>query len=470
MKNEVKKRVVDTLDILLIYPKPRIAIDQAKCLPLGLAYIAAVLEKEGHHVSVLDLNVQSDNLEIEIRSADVVGIYAYTAIVKAAWQLCDIAKRSNPNVVTVLGGPHVSALPLESLQRGSVDIVIRGDGEYAMAELCGRLEKRQKLEDVKGISYKESLRLKENPDRKRIKNLDELPFPARHLFPLDHYTPSRPTWVSKKAKPVTIITSRGCPYNCVFCYSARSEYRYRSPQNVLDEVRFLVDEYKVNYIEILDDLFTLIPKRAVEFCNLLIKEGVDVEWLNPEGNRVDLINRDFLVLAKRSGCRDVWYAVESGSQRVLDEVMSKGITIEQVRKAVKMSKEIGLKVGGFIVIGSPGETQNEIVATVDFACSLGLDYGQITICTPYPGTQLYNWIKREGKLLIDDWDMYNPFLGRAFYEYGETKKEMVERMFRWAYRRFYLNPSFLAKLSVNPAAYRNLFTIMKDSRIRYFLR
>lgn len=456
------------MNILFIYPKPNISFDTTHGLPLGIAYISAVLEKGGHRVSVLDLNVQPDNLEKRLKKVDVVGVYAMTPAIKAAWGICERVKKTNPNTVTVIGGPHPTVLPAESLEHDFVDIVVRREGEYTFAELCDKLEKKQKLGNVKGISYKENGRIKHNPDREPIKNLDDLPFPAYHLFPLDSYDPTRPTWINKrKIIPGTMITSRGCPFKCNFCFKGvhGNAFRYRSPQNVVDEIKFLIENYNINFLEFQDDNFSLIPKRAIEICKLMVKEGIDIKWSIPNGmSRVEKIDRELLQWVKKSGCVDIWIAVESGSQRVLSDIINKNITLDQIRNAVKLIKEFGFTVGGFVSMGNLGETKEDMLKSIDFACSLGLDRLQVTIITPFPGSRLYNMLtQEEGKLLVKDWDYYGPYEDKIFFEYDGMTQETIKKLYKKAYRRFYLRPSYIIKALTNPVTYVNMPLIIKEA-------
>lgn len=452
------------MNILLIESKPKYVFHQGDCMSLGLGYIAAVLEQDGHKVSVLDLRVQPDELlEKAVRDVDIVGVRAITSSIKHAWEICDRVKKINPNTITVLGGPHPTALPEESLSQEGIDIVARGEGEYTMAELCDRAERNQDFGSVRGISYRErdGNRIKHNLDRKLIENLDEIPFPAYHLFPHHLYGPTRKVWTNKFEKEFLMLSSRGCPYNCSFCVRTRSKYRVRSPQNVIDEMKLLIDTYKADRIAFIDDMFNLDKERAIEICNLIRKEGLDIKWCLPEGTRVNTVDKEFLTVAKRSGLNDIWYGIESGSQRVLNEVINKRTTLEQCERAVRLAREVGLKVGGFFVLGNPGETRDDMMKTIRFACKLNLDQVQFTIATPFPGSRLYEIIRNGGRFLITDWNRYGNYEG-VFFEYGETTEELVKEMYKIAYRRFFLRPRYIAKSLINPVTYVNMPRNMKN--------
>lgn len=454
------------MNILFVYPKPNLVFDTAHNLPLGMGYIAAVLEKEGHKVSVIDLNVQEDNLESRLDAVDIVGIYAKTCHIKSAWRLCERIKKYNPRIYVLLGGPHPSVLPDESLQRGDVDFIIRREGEYTFKELCEVLGNGKSFSAVKGLSYRENGNVINNPDRELIKNLDELPFPAYHLFPFHSYTPTRPTWLDTKSLTVgTISTSRGCPFKCVFCFQGifGQTYRHRDPRRVVDEIKFLIDNYSVNFIEIIDDNFSLLHKRAVEFCKILIEEDLGIQWSLPNGfTRVDNISRELLKLAKKSGCVDFWFAMESGSQRVLDEIINKKTTLEQIRNTVKIAKDEGFEVGAFTCIGNFGETEEEIYKSIDLAIELDLDKCQFTLVTPYPGSRLYQMLSKENKLLIKNWDHYSPYENRAFFEYDGMPKKKIEQLYKTAFRRFYLRSPYIWKTMKRRTTYTNLPLLVKQ--------
>lgn len=453
------------MNILLIYPKPNISFDTTHCVPLGLAYIAAVLQSEGHTLTCLDLNVQQDNLEQLAKENSVVGIYTKTPTIKSVWKLCERIKNVNPAALTVLGGPHPSAMVDECLSHNCVDVVVRGEGEYTMRELCDFISKNKSIKSVKGISYKKDNKLIHNPARDKIQNLDELPYPAYDLFPVKAYSPTRPTWIDKNSVvPISMVSSRGCPFVCNFCFSQQTGFRGRSPEKFVEEVKFLVDKYKINFIELQDDVFNLIPSRSMEICNLLIKENLDVKWSIPNGiSRVEKVSREFLELCKKSGCIDTWFAAESGSERIRQNFINKMNTLQQVKDAIRTAKDVGFQVGAFFVLGHPDETKDEMQGTIDLAKSLPLDRAQFTIATPFPGTKLFDMIKQNGKFLITDWDFYGPYENAVFFEYGNMKKEIVEEMYKKAYRSFYLRPSYIAKKLLRRETYTNLPLLLSEA-------
>jgi anaerobic magnesium-protoporphyrin IX monomethyl ester cyclase len=454
------------MNVLLIYPRPNI-FKPSSVVPLGLAYLASVLEQSGNRVIVNDLNVEPDRIDNIIKNEpiDLVGISASTPMIKSAWSIAKKVKNINKNATVVLGGPHPSALPEEALKYEDIDIVVRGEGEYTLMDLCKKMEDEVGLESIDGISYKNNGYIKHNIAREYIKNLDELPFPAYHLFPsLDNYTPSQPL-LSNSKRSAAIITSRGCPENCIFCYKEifGSKYRMRSSKNVIDEWKMLVEELKVQEIAIQDDTFTLHKKRAIEICNMIKKEGLDVDWSTPNGIRVDTVNSELLSSMKQAGCKLVWFGVESGSQRVLDEIVQKKINLNQVEKAITTAKRVGLEVGTFFVLGMPGETEEEMQMSIDFAKKLDPDYCQFTICGPFPGTRLYTYLIEKNIRLLDDWDLFGHYEGHAYFEYEGVNKEIIEKMYKKAYKKFYLRPNYILKFFTKKETYLNITNTIKGA-------
>lgn len=451
--------------ILLIYPKPSVAYDTTHCLALGLAYIAAVLEKNNFKVKVIDFNVQKPSLAQKLKNIDIVGIFTLTPNIYNSWRLAQKIKKINQKIWVVLGGPHASSLPEESLAKKQVDAVVRQEGEITFLEVCQAWPAKD-FSKIKGLSFRKNKKIVNNSDRPYIKDLDSLPMPAWHLFPLEKYGSTRPTWIDQSKVVVgTVITSRGCPYHCIFCFKGvhGCQYRFRSPESVLAELKILKEKFGVNFVEFQDDNFNLIPGRALKICKLLVKEKLNIKWSIPNGlSRVDNLSQEFLSWAKKSGCVDVWFAVESGSQRVLDKVIGKKTKISQIKRAVKLAKIEGFQVGGFVCLGNPGETEKDMQKTIDFVCKLSLDRCQFTIVTPFPGSRLFAQMKEQNKLLTYNWDDYGPFENKVYIADPVAKPEIVRKMYRYAFRRFYLRPSYIVKALTRITTYKNIKLILQQ--------
>jgi len=380
--------------------------------PLGLAYIAAYLEKESNHeTKIVDMyshGLSLDTLLNEIRafSPEMIGFSAVTPQINIVGSIANTIKENiGKDICLTVGGPHASTVPERTLTENPyLDIAVFGEGEETMLELSNTLDKRENLSSVSGIAYRDRKTIKINPIRPLIKNIDDIPFPAWHKLDMNVYLNFNYLF-NKKAFP--IITSRGCTGKCTFCdahgvWSRR--LRMRSAGDIIDEMSALQSTYGVNHIIVVDDNFTINKQRAELICNEIEGRGLKVTW---ECNgRVDRVDKEMLDRMKKAGCIYIAYGIESGSQEILDYTR-KNITLEQIRSAVKLTKESEMRVGGFFMMGFPPETEEHIKKTVDFIKELDLDWvSELSMVVPYPGTEIYNEMKREGLLIREDWDKY----------------------------------------------------------------
>jgi magnesium-protoporphyrin IX monomethyl ester (oxidative) cyclase len=397
--------------------------------PLEIAYVAALLEKE-HAVEIIDVpNEGWKNLElidgtkyrqglsnkdianrIKQRSPDLVGItIPFSGWWKPAYEVASIAKRIDKNIVTVLSGLHPSARTADCLGHENIDFAVIGEPELTMLELAAVLEhgKAADLKKVKGIAFVRKGKIVATPSRPFIQDLDSLPFPARHLLPMDVYfaaVKENPLRGEIRKPWVTMLTSRGCPHSCVFCsihVIMGKKWRSRSPENVVDEIEQLIHTYHVKQVDFNDDNLTLNKKRMEAICGLIVERGLDIEWYTPNGVRADTLDENLLTKMKASGCKKLRIAPESGVQRVVNKIIKKNLNLKEVEKAVVLSKKVGIKVGCFFVIGLIGETKEDIVATINYAYklrNLGADSFIFSIATPLYGTELYEQAERGGFL------------------------------------------------------------------------
>jgi anaerobic magnesium-protoporphyrin IX monomethyl ester cyclase len=342
-------------------------------------------------------------------SPDVVVIeIPFSGWSKTAFEVASAVKGINKDIISVLEGQHPSARPEDCLANPNVDFVVMGEPENTIFELIGAVGKGTlDLKKIMGIGFvKNGVPVFTSP-RPLLKDLDSLPFPARHLLPMAEYyaavkeNPLR----GEINKPWTImITSRGCPYNCVFCTHHivwGRKWRGRSPENVVDELQHVIKTYHVKQIDFLDDNMTLDRKRMENICDLIVKRGLSIEWFTPNGVRADTLDEKLLRKMKESGCKKIRVAPESGVQRVVDQVIKKNLDLRSVERAVVLCKKVGIKVGCFFVIGLIGETKEEIEETIKFAYKLrqlGADSFIFSIATPVYGTRLYEQAKRGGFL------------------------------------------------------------------------
>jgi radical SAM superfamily enzyme YgiQ (UPF0313 family) len=404
--------------------------------PLGLAYIASVL-RQSHEVKIIDSNILNytiGDVEEELRSfnPDVVGITSVTPSIYEAYKVAETAKKVREDCKVVLGGPHATFMPRQTMEECEyIDIIVRGEGEETTSELIENIEKGAPLNEVKGITFREKNKIIDTEPRPFIKNIDDIPFPSRDLLPMHLYK-------FNGVKYTTMLTSRGCPFKCSFCSSSRlfgGYWRGRSPENVLEEMKIVYEEYGIRNIEFMDDTFTLNQERAEKICDEIIKQGWDISW--GASSRVDTLSKKLVEKMKKAGCWIIFLGIESGSQKILDAI-GKRITLEQVKKAVKILKDAGIQVLGSFIIGFLQDTKETIKETIKFAKSLNLNYAEFSILTPYPGTPIFDYAKKHGVLLTEDWSKYTAIEPIVKIE-GVSEKE-IKALFQKAYITFYLRP------------------------------
>ena len=432
-------------------------------MPLGIAYIAAVLEEKGIEVSVIDANAENISVtetakRIRHNSAEVVGITSTTTIMPLVYNLCDEIKKESDKII-VIGGPHVTFMDKRTLQEcNSVDIVVLGEGEVTMLEL---VENKGNPENIRGITYrdKNTNEIITNPERERIKNLDEIPFPARHLFRVDLYRPGAILNIGVSGREyASLITARGCPNKCVYCSSAYfwgTKVRFRRPENVVSEIEFLVEKYGVKHIFFKDDTFTMPPKRTEKICDLIIERNLNVKWCCYA--RVNMITRGLLKKMKAAGCFGLDFGIESGSQEILNRI-KKNITLDQSRETIRYAKEEKIMSYASFMIGLPGDDFETAKKTIDFAIEVSPDIAQFFIATPFPGTEFYEealekgWIDR-----LDTWKDLDISSTTKCRNDALSNAE-IRRLISSAYKRFYMRPSFfwqsLKRIVRNPKELR----------------
>jgi magnesium-protoporphyrin IX monomethyl ester (oxidative) cyclase len=398
--------------------------------PLEIAYVAAVLEKQ-HKVRILDapgedwrnireldetryrVGLENEEIAYKIKSwsPDVVGInIPFSGWSKTGFEVASIVKSIDKDIITVLDGVHPSARPLECLTNPAIDFVVIGEAESTWLELANALEQGvtwETLKKVRGIGFNKNGDKVITSPRPFIEDLDSLPFPARHLLPMENYfaavkeNPLR----GEVSKPWTMmITSRGCPHSCIFCSAhivKGRKWRGRSPENVLDEIEHVINNYHVKQIDFHDDNLTLNKKRMKKICDLIIKKKLKIEWFTPNGIRADTLDENLLMKMKKSGCKRIYIAPESGVQRVVDQIIKKNLDLKSVEKAVTLARKVGIKVACFFIIGLIGETKQDIKATIEFAHrlrKLGADKFYFSYATPLYGTELFEKAKQGGHL------------------------------------------------------------------------
>lgn len=420
----------------------------APCLPpLGLCYMAAVLLEKGHPTKILDCVAENISLirvqkEVEEFKPDLVGVTSTTVSYAAAQKTLDAIKEVDHGIKTVLGGAHMSTLPRVTMaESGNIDAGVFGEGEYTLLEVVDRLENGESLEGVNGVIARQDGRLMMNKPRDPVENLDEIPFPARHLLKdlrLYSHTPFRGAKFM-----TTMITSRGCPFKCGFCDQAvfGRSWRYHSPEYVVEEMSYLKDIYGIDFISFEDDNFMLSKKRTIEICQKMIKEQLSMLW-SCLGHTSE-VDEEVLSWMKKAGCRTIYLGIESGSPRIL-ELINKKASLEEIRNSVERIKKHKISVTGSFILGLPTENEEEMEKTVDFALSLPLDGITFFLFTPYPNTPLRDLALEHGKV-SDEWKSYSGHPGSLPFIPEGMSEEFLLNIQKKAYRKFLLRPGYLIK-------------------------
>jgi radical SAM superfamily enzyme YgiQ (UPF0313 family) len=373
---------------------------------LGLLSVAAHLEQVGGY-STRSIDCPADRidypeLERKLRAdpPDLIGISTLTFNLIDAMLTVRAVKRAAPRAQVCMGGQHVNLYPLETLNLEGIDFVIAGEGERPFTQLVRALDQGaspEQLDAIPGLGWKDE-QPHLSPQRDYVTQLDELPFPARHLIELDHYS----HMIGKGKRIATIQSSRGCPAACTFCDIRKTRFRERSPENVRAEILELV-ERGVDDLFFVDDTITINKKRMFALCELLSTQGPKINF--KISARVDTVNPELLAALKRAGCYRIHYGVESATQRLLD-YMEKGSNLNKIRRAFQWTREAGIGSFAYMMIGIPTETYAEMMASVDLAIELDPDYAQFSICTPYPKTELYFRMLKDGYVPHDYWQAF----------------------------------------------------------------
>ena len=383
--------------------------------PLNLGYLAAYLRQNGYRD--IDIHIAAFEADEEIVSqasdSEIVGFTATSPMMKHAVALTRQIRRVNPKATIIFGGVHPTVLPENTLKDKNINVVARGEGEQTLLELVRAIESKERLDGIKGISYKnERGEVIHNPGRELIPDIDLIPFPARNLMSQEKFLEigynkygDRGAWV---------FSSRGCPYQCTYCASWRTwtrKWRARSPQNIVKEIRELIDSFDVDRINFADDTFTVSRRRVVEFCQLLEREDLHIAW--GCNIRVDTVDKELLDIMKSAGCVDVWIGAESGSPLILKDI-KKGINLTQVRNAFKWAKEAGLRRRAYLMLGAQRESSGTVLQTERLVEEIKPDVLDFSILTPYPGCEDYERAKEMGYVSDDtDWSAIDLFSDSA---------------------------------------------------------
>lgn len=474
--------------VLLASPESEVW-NSRKHVHMGLGYLAGSLLAHGYECEIWDASVEADVESLEEKLArdrfDVVCLSAPTPLIVQAWESARTAKKYG--ALTILGGPHLTLMSHESMGKSEVDLVVRGEGEYTIIEIMRALEKEESITNgqqsiingqrmltpnpqpptprffdaragwgnILGLSWRDQEgKIRHNLDRPLPDDIDAIPFPAFHLFKIDRYTNLNPLTdgLDMHARAFTIVTSRGCPYKCTYCSKpiTGDTWRGRSVDNVIAEWEWLVKDLGATEIGITDDIWNLDKNRAKELCRALINAKLNhVPWVTIHGMKVNNTDAELFKLMKQAGCKRVGFGVENGDDWMLRHVIKKGQTVDMVRQAFKWSKEARLQTMGFFIFGMPGETEESMEKTIRLALELDPDLAHFMMAAPFPGTEMWETLKKHGDVFSDqmDWSQIAIQDDKAHFAFGDLGKDVVERKWHEAHRRFYLRPKRIARIA-----------------------
>ena len=430
--------------ILFIFPEDRYPSGQP---PLGIAMLSAVAKQSGAKTALCDMSFQKKPFEhlkklLETFKPDAVSITVVTPQIRATLKACSIVKQFSKSIYLMVGGPHATVLPIETLETTLADLVYSGEGEIAFKKII----EGDDVAEIPGACFVLNGVSTLVPGKLFVQNLDELPHPDRDIFDMKKYFQ---TWysmdrVDPDLKGTTIMGTRGCPYTCTFCqptlsYIFGKKTRKRSPLSIVTELKMLVEKYQINAFMFEDSTFIVDHKWVTEICNLMVEENLNLKWCC--NVRADLLTEKLLDTMIAAGLSKVNMGVESASQRVLDDIYRKGITVEGVRTALRMCRKRGLFVQGYFMLGAPGETIEEMKKTINFAAQEPFDDALFDITTPFPHTELWEMSKELINADYTDFDCFH----KSVYSLDGITPEQIEKLKRNAFWKFYAHPARIVK-------------------------
>ncbi len=427
------------LRVLLIHPPAETF--KLDSIPLGLAYIASVAREKKHKVRVVELDPSFTKEELEKIVAEfapeVVGISAMTLQIVQAFKAADFVKDASPGVITVLGGAHVSALPDLTLNNPHIDVIVHGEGDETFGQLLDCLSSGKDFKNLEGTGYRENGKLIINPPRALLQNLDRIPSPALDLFDYTRYNEG------------SMISSRGCPFRCIFCAASvihGHKLRFASAQRVVDEMELLVKKYHYDHVRFWDDTFTANKKRVGEICDEILKRRLPVTWSCYA--HVVTLDEELLAKMKQAGCCYLEFGIESGSPRI-QKILNKNLNLESVKRTIEQVHKAGLGIKTDFMLGAPDETKEEIYQSLKLAIDLDPDVASFAILMPYPGTPLYSTSYGDGPP-EGDWNrfIHSPLYAKVTDDSSplvskHLSREELDRLMRYCHRKFYFRSKYI---------------------------
>lgn len=431
---------------------------------IQLLYVAAVLEQldvELQYMDIVGMGVSNTELERRLKQfqPDLIGLSVFTSHFQNALHFCAYLKSFLKKTKIILGGVHTAIFPTETMEYNPhIDYVCVGEAEVVLPEFVKRWENQENFEGLKGIVWRDGSQIRYAGHPELCKDLDKTPFPARHLVPNEKYY----NFISTRRNYTVFNSSRGCPFGCIFCEAAKTKWRARSAENVVQEFEECYEKYNIREIDIFDSSFTIKKQRVLDICQLLINKGLHKKIIWDVRSRVDTINEEMLEALKEAGCYRIFYGIESGNREVLN-ALRKNNDLAQIERIIKKTDKVGISAFGYFLVGSPGETTETVRETVDFAKKLPLDFAIFNCLTPFPKTELYNkyylpFVER------DFWADYitktepdTTFMGRPWLNIEDSE---LRRMAHKAMLEFYFRPKQL---------YRALRSIKSTDQFRRYI-
>lgn len=427
--------------------------------PLGILSIAATLEESGFCVRVIDTNAErmdSQTLEERLRAYQprFVGITVLSSIVVVAHSIAKLVKRIVPDCVVVFGGVHAELYPATMLRNSAIDVVIRGDGEKPMRDIVSG----RSWSDIPGCSFRTAAnQVRTNPPAPLVMDLDEYPMPAYHLVNFANYYPSASSY--RRLPAMNLIMTRGCPGKCSFCNSAMTTLRHHSPRRIFQQIKLLREEYGVLQVQFYDDTFTVNKQCVYELCDLLAADKTDITFSCYV--RGDCFSDEMAQKLKAVGCHQVMVGIETGSEKIMKSIR-KPIDKQRYRNLVEIAHRHGIEVRAGFIIGNLGETWETMQETLKFAIDLDVDFFQLSISTPYPGTQLFLQADREGRLKHKEYKFYGQ--SDPIVRLDDLSADDILDFEKYAFRRFYMRPRMVLrqlKRISHPRQLRDLYNAFK---------
>lgn len=409
--------------------------------PLGLALLAAIWDQQGHSSQIIDaaaLNLSVDEITERINhEIDFVGITATTPEISSATAIARGIHEKFPGIKIVMGGAHPTVFHRELVRDNICDMVVRNEGEEAVSMLARGI----RYDLIPNLTWR-------NPDHEIIVNwdaetyadLNELPLPAYDKLPMHLYHSA--LGAARKFPSIGMVTSRGCPGKCNFCFSRMfgSKIRHMSPERIIEHIDYLQKQYGIREISFYDDTFTAVRKNVSDLCHLIIKKKIKISWSCFA--RVDSVTPELLILMNQAGCHQIMYGFETTDAVILKNI-NKKTDVDQFQKAVDWTRAANINIRGAFMLGNPGETVSSMEKTIDFAKRTGLQFAVFNITTPFPGTALYHEFSQKKALLHQNWDLYN--LSQPILNLDTISGELVKKYYYKSYRDFYLRPAFIIR-------------------------